>query len=75
MEETALDVPKQSNPYIKIYILGGVAGALIGLAGASFLVKNAQKSGDDVEISMSEGVRLGVLVLGLLRSIATLHEG
>jgi hypothetical protein len=73
-QETALDTPRKPNPYLKYYIIGGVAGALIGVAGSYLLVKNAQKTGEDVEISASEGFRLAVLIFGLLRSVAGLHQ-
>ena len=54
--------------------IGGVAGALIGLAGAYMLVQNAERENKPIEISTGEGVKLAVLVFGLLRSIATLHD-
>ena len=54
--------------------IGGVAGALIGLAGAYLLVQNAERENNPIEISTGEGVKLAVMVFGLLRSIATLHD-
>jgi len=54
--------------------IGGVAGALIGLAGAYMLVQNAEREDKPIEISTGEGVKLAVMVFGLLRSIATLHD-
>jgi hypothetical protein len=54
--------------------IGGVAGALVGLAGAYMLVQNAERNNQPIEISTGEGVKLAVLVFGLLRSIATLHD-
>ena len=54
--------------------IGGVAGALIGLAGAYLLVQNAERENKPIEISTGEGVKLAVMVFGLLRSIATLHD-
>jgi ABC-type uncharacterized transport system permease subunit len=74
MEETALDTPKTPNPFIKIYLVGGMIGTLIGLAGSYLLVKNSQRTGEEIEISTSEWIRLALLVFGLLRSVATLHE-
>ena len=55
-------------------VIGGALGALIGLAGAYLLVQNAQRDQKPISVSPGEGVRLAVLVFGLLRSIATLHE-
>jgi hypothetical protein len=74
MDEKALEIPQEKNWQPKILIVGGVLGALVGLAGAFLLVKNAEKTGEDIEITFPEWVRLGLLVLGLLRSIATLHQ-
>jgi hypothetical protein len=60
---------------VKTLAIGGVLGALVGLAGAFMLVQNAEKRDvQTVNISPSEGFRIGVLVFGLLRQISTLHE-
>ncbi len=60
---------------VKTLAIGGVLGALVGLAGAFMLVQNAEKRDiQKVNISPSEGFRIGVLVIGLLRQISTLHE-
>ena len=74
MDEKAVEIPQGKNWQLKVLILGGVLGALVGLAGSYLLVKNAEKTGEDIEITFPEWVRLGLLVLGLLRSIATLHQ-
>jgi hypothetical protein len=50
--------------------IGGTLGALIGLAAAYLLWKNAEKSGGEIEVSASEGISLGLLVMGLLRQVA-----
>ena len=52
-------------------VIGGVIGAAVGIAAAYLLI---QRAGDDnpPKVSLGEGVKVGVLVLGLLRSIATL---
>lgn len=52
-------------------IIGGVVGAAVGIAAAYMI---AQRSQDDQppEMSVGEGVKLGVLVFGLLRSISNL---
>jgi ABC-type uncharacterized transport system permease subunit len=60
---------------VKTLAIGGVIGAMVGLAGAFMLVQNAEKRNvQNVSISTGEGFRLGVLVFGLLRQISTLHE-
>lgn len=52
-------------------VIGGVIGAAVGVAAAYLLI---QRSGGEnpPKVSLSEGVKIGVLVLGLLRSVATL---
>jgi len=69
-EIVAID-PKRKNITLAI---GGVAGALIGLAGAYMLVQNAERQNEPIEISTGEGVKLAVLIVSLLPSIATLHD-
>ncbi len=57
-------------------VAGIVLGALVG-AGAAYLF--IQRSGDNPseqpQFTTGDGVRLGLLVLGLLRSVAELGEG
>lgn len=72
-KEIVPDPSDQKRKTIALAI-GGVAGALIGLAGAYLLVQNAERDNKPIEISPGEGVRLAVLVFGLLRSVATLHD-
>lgn len=55
-------------------ILGAIIGALTGIGAAYLLVKRADRDGDEVSVTTGEGLRLGFLVLGLLRSIAALGE-
>lgn len=59
----------------KVLVIGAVAGALVGLGAAYLLAQNAENQGRAPSLSPGEGVRLGLLVLGLLRSVATLGEG
>ena len=60
---------------VKTLAIGGVIGALVGLAGAFLLVQNtAKRDVKQVSISYSESFRLGVLILGLLRQISTLYQ-
>jgi len=59
----------------KTLVIGSVLGALVGVTGAYLLVQNAERKNlDNVTVSSGEAFRLGVLVFGLLRSIATLYQ-
>lgn len=55
----------------KAMIIGGVLGAAVGIAGA-YMLSQRTKDGETPEISVGEGVKIGVLVFGMLRSIANL---
>lgn len=59
----------------KVLIIGGVVGVLTGLFGAYLLIQNADRRDATPELSAGEGVKLGVLVLGLLRQVAQLGTG
>lgn len=69
-----LKVKEYANWRTKVLILGAAMGAVVGLAGAYLFVNQAEKNGDRPEMTAGEGVRLGLLVLGLLRQIAALGE-
>ena len=53
-------------------IVGAVLGLLSGLLASFLLVRRAEKSGKELTLNSGEGFRLGMLVLGLLREIASL---
>lgn len=59
----------------KSLLIGAVIGALTGLGGAYLLIQNAEKHGTQVEVSTGEGLKLSLLIIGLLRQIARLGEG
>ncbi len=58
----------------KTLFLGGVLGALTGVGVAYFLVRRAEEQAREIKIGPGEGVRLGLLLLGLLRQVAELGE-
>ncbi len=58
----------------KVFIFGAIIGALIGLGGAYLFVQKAEDPDRLPALTTGDGVRLGLLVLGLLRSIAELGE-
>jgi hypothetical protein len=59
----------------KTLILGGLIGALVGLSAAYLLVQRAEKEHGRLQMNAGEGIKLGLLVLGLLRQVAQLGEG
>jgi len=71
MSDKNMEITTVENWRPKVLIIGGVIGTLVGLAAAYMLI---QRSEEDTppKMSMGEGVKLGVLVFGLLRSIASL---
>ncbi len=56
-------------------ILGGaLIGAFAGLIGAYLLTRRATRQGRETAITPAEGVKLGLLVFGLLRAISMLGD-
>ena len=56
-------------------ILGGaLLGAVTGLIAAVLLTRRAEKNEREAAITTGEGLKLGVLVFGLLRAIASLGD-
>lgn len=72
MEEKNLEVITDKSYTTKILIVGTISGALIGLAAAYLLAKNAEQKGEKIEVNLSEGIRLGLLAIGLIRNVARL---
>jgi hypothetical protein len=58
----------------KTLIVGTVAGAALGLAGAFLLTRRAEETGSEIAVSTGDGMRLGVMIIGLLRAVAALGE-
>jgi len=55
-------------------LIGALIGAFTGLAAAMLLQRRAEKHGQETAITAGEGFKLGVLVFGLLRAIASLND-
>jgi gas vesicle protein len=56
-------------------ILGGaLIGAITGLVAAILLTRRAERNDRETAITTGEGMKLGVLVFGLLRAIASLGD-
>jgi gas vesicle protein len=55
-------------------VIGGLLGAITGVGAAFLLTKRAEQQGKELDISPGKGVQLGVMIVGLLRSILSLGE-
>ena len=58
----------------KTLLLGALIGAFTGLLAAMLLNRSAEKNERETAITTGEGLKLGVLVFGLLRAIASLGD-
>lgn len=55
-------------------LFGTLIGAVTGLAAAILLTRRAEKNERETALTSGEGLKLGVLVFGLLRAIASLGD-
>ena len=58
----------------KTLFLGALIGAVTGLVAAMLLSRRAEREEKSTAITAGEGLKLGVLVFGLLRAIASLGD-
>jgi gas vesicle protein len=55
-------------------LFGVLIGAVTGLVAAFLLTRRAEKNESETAITSGEGLKLGVLVFGLLRAISSLGD-
>jgi gas vesicle protein len=55
-------------------LFGALIGAFTGLIAAVLLTRRAEKNERETAITTGEGLKLGVLIFGLLRAIASLGD-
>lgn len=58
----------------KVILVGALIGALTGAAAAFVLAQNAEKEGKTLELNVSKGVKMGMLLLGMVRQLAQLDD-
>jgi hypothetical protein len=58
-----------------ILLFSAITGALVGLGVGLMLVRRSEENEGAPAITASEGVNLGLMVLGLLRQVAQLGDG
>jgi hypothetical protein len=75
MNSKATETQEKENWKPRVLIVGAALGALVGVGAAYLISQQAEKSGKKPEMSAGAGIRLGLLVLGLLRQVAALGEG
>ncbi|MFZ5808401.1 MAG: hypothetical protein ACOY16_03885 [Chloroflexota bacterium] len=63
------------NYKTKALLIGAFVGALVGISAAYLLIQRAEKEEGRLQVGTGEGIKLGLLVLGLLRQVAQLGEG
>jgi len=59
----------------QVLVVGAVLGALTGLAAAYLLIQRAKKRAEPPNLNAGEGIKLGLLIFGLLRQVAILGSG
>ena len=62
------------NNNSRVIIGGALIGAITGLIAAVLLTRRAERTGSETALTTGEGMKLGVLVFGLLRAIASLSD-
>ncbi len=58
----------------RIILSGALLGTLIGLVAALLITRRAEKNDRQTAITTGEGIKIGALVFGLLRAIASLGD-
>lgn len=73
MSERTMKPIKSGNWRTRYIMIGAALGSAVGALAAYLLTQNTEED-QPLRLSPGEGVKMGVLVLGLLRSIANLVE-
>ena len=55
-------------------LFGTLIGAATGLVAAMLLQRRAEQTGTEIRLSTGDGMKLGLMVMGLLRAVASLGE-
>jgi gas vesicle protein len=58
----------------RIIFFGVLIGAITGLVASLLLTRRAENNERETAITSGEGLKLGVLIIGLLRAIASLGD-
>jgi hypothetical protein len=71
MSKETMEITPVENWKPRVLMMGGILGALVGVAAAYLIIQRAEE-GEPPKMNVGEGMKLGVMVLGLLRSISSL---
>jgi hypothetical protein len=58
----------------RVLLYGALIGAATGLIAAMMLQRRAERTGTEISLSAGEGIQLGVMIMGLLRTVAALGD-
>ena len=58
----------------RVLFFGALIGAATGVVAAMMLQRRARQTGDEITLTTSDGIQIGVLVMGLIRAVAALGE-
>ncbi len=72
MSKNTQMVKYSGNP--RILLGGALIGSITGLIAAMLLSRRAEKNQKDTPLTAAEGIKIGLLVFGLLRAITALGD-
>jgi ABC-type Mn2+/Zn2+ transport system permease subunit len=73
-EDLEIEEYVETNWKLRILAGGAVIGAAVGLVGAFLITRRSEKMEKETAITPSEGIKIGLLLFGLLRSISQLGD-
>jgi hypothetical protein len=59
---------------LKVLLIGTIAGAITGLSAAYLLLRGSEEEEKPAKLTPSQGVKIGLMLLGVLREVARLSE-
>ena len=74
MSDNMQNITEYQNWRQKALIAGVIVGAVVGLGAAYLFVQRAEDPGSRPSFTTGDGVKLGLIVLGLLRQVADLGD-
>jgi hypothetical protein len=67
-----MEQPKEKNWKMITMVVGAIVGLAFGLIGAYIIIQRAEEEEVHPRLTAGEGVKLGLGVLGVLRTVADL---